>query len=190
MVIALSQPRAVYCKDVLDIEQFSTVKGVNLDQTDNDFYSKFSTGSVSIPWQNEVSAFMSYGILNAQCASRNLLGKLTHFPLSASYSHLIQMIETECFRDLNVFGPHGMRSPDLDWNQPPEPPRRSLLDRIFRRHVSERTGAFGKQAKPISINPRKSISLFLPQHPEVSISNSRVQSSSVNSVDSMSNSAP
>uniref|UniRef100_A0A3P8PIF2 G protein-coupled receptor kinase n=1 Tax=Astatotilapia calliptera TaxID=8154 RepID=A0A3P8PIF2_ASTCA len=89
-------PRAVYCKDVLDIEQFSTVKGVNLDQTDNDFYSKFSTGSVSIPWQNE-------------------------------------MIETECFRDLNVFGPHGMRSPDLDWNQPPEPPRRSLLDRIFRR---------------------------------------------------------
>uniref|UniRef100_A0A3B5BJ51 G protein-coupled receptor kinase n=1 Tax=Stegastes partitus TaxID=144197 RepID=A0A3B5BJ51_9TELE len=95
-------PRAVYCKDVLDIEQFSTVKGVNLDQTDNDFYSKFATGSVSIPWQNE-------------------------------------MIETECFRDLNVFGPQGTRPPDLDWNQPPEPPRRSLLDRIFRRHVSERT---------------------------------------------------
>uniref|UniRef100_A0A8C6P3U4 G protein-coupled receptor kinase n=1 Tax=Nothobranchius furzeri TaxID=105023 RepID=A0A8C6P3U4_NOTFU len=93
-------PRAVYCKDVLDIEQFSTVKGVNLDQTDNDFYSKFATGSVSIPWQNE-------------------------------------MIETECFRDLNVFGPQGTRPPDLDCNQPPEPPRRSLLDRIFRRHVSE-----------------------------------------------------
>ncbi|NXC21543.1 GRK5 kinase, partial [Corythaeola cristata] len=33
-------PRAVYCKDVLDIEQFSTVKGVNLDQADNDFYAK------------------------------------------------------------------------------------------------------------------------------------------------------
>uniref|UniRef100_A0AAY5F4K3 G protein-coupled receptor kinase n=1 Tax=Electrophorus electricus TaxID=8005 RepID=A0AAY5F4K3_ELEEL len=48
-------PRAVYCKDVLDIEQFSTVKGVNLDQTDSDFYSKFATGSVCIPWQNEVS---------------------------------------------------------------------------------------------------------------------------------------
>uniref|UniRef100_A0A8C6V2U6 G protein-coupled receptor kinase n=1 Tax=Neogobius melanostomus TaxID=47308 RepID=A0A8C6V2U6_9GOBI len=80
-------PRAVYCKDVLDIEQFSTVKGVNLDQTDNDFYSKFATGS---------------------------------------------MIETECFRDLNVFGPQGTRPPDLDWNQPPEPPKRSLLDRIFR----------------------------------------------------------
>uniref|UniRef100_A0A8C7WR57 Uncharacterized protein n=1 Tax=Oryzias sinensis TaxID=183150 RepID=A0A8C7WR57_9TELE len=49
------------------------------------------------------------------------------------------MIETECFRDLNVFGPQGTRPPDLDWNQPPEPPRRSLLDRIFRRHVRECT---------------------------------------------------
>uniref|UniRef100_A0A667WJA5 G protein-coupled receptor kinase n=1 Tax=Myripristis murdjan TaxID=586833 RepID=A0A667WJA5_9TELE len=94
-------PRAVYCKDVLDIEQFSTVKGVNLDQTDNDFYSKFATGSVSIPWQNE-------------------------------------MIETECFSDLNMFGPQGTRPPDLDWNQPPEPPKRSLLDRIFRRGDDDR----------------------------------------------------
>ncbi|NXY79509.1 GRK5 kinase, partial [Glareola pratincola] len=82
-------PRAVYCKDVLDIEQFSTVKGVNLDQTDSDFYAKFATGSVPIPWQNE-------------------------------------MIETECFKDLNVFGPSGTRSPDLDWRQLPEPPKRSL----------------------------------------------------------------
>lgn len=66
VVVALSQPRAVYCKDVLDIEQFSTVKGVNLDQTDNDFYSKFATGSVSIPWQNEVSQVLfSFFFLNA-----------------------------------------------------------------------------------------------------------------------------
>lgn len=68
VVIALFQPRAVYCKDVLDIEQFSTVKGVNLDQTDNDFYSKFATGSVSIPWQNEVSVCTSYDILHAWCS--------------------------------------------------------------------------------------------------------------------------
>ncbi|XP_063787690.1 G protein-coupled receptor kinase 5-like isoform X1 [Pseudophryne corroboree] len=93
-------PRAVYCKDVLDIEQFSTVKGVNLDKTDNDFYVKFATGCVPIPWQNE-------------------------------------MIETECFKDLNVFGPNGTRSPDLDWRQLPEPPKRSLLQRIFRRHQAD-----------------------------------------------------
>ncbi|XP_034781829.1 G protein-coupled receptor kinase 5-like isoform X5 [Acipenser ruthenus] len=89
-------PRAVYCKDVLDIEQFSTVKGVNLDQTDDDFYSKFSTGCVSIPWQNE-------------------------------------MIETECFKELNMFGPNGTLSPDLDRSYTPEPPKRGLLHRLFNR---------------------------------------------------------
>ncbi|KAJ7397372.1 G protein-coupled receptor kinase 5 [Pitangus sulphuratus] len=93
-------PRAVYCKDVLDIEQFSTVKGVNLDQTDDDFYSKFSTGSVSIPWQNE-------------------------------------MIETECFKELNVFGPNGTISPDLNKSYPPEPPKKGLLQRIFKRQDFE-----------------------------------------------------
>ncbi|XP_065779499.1 G protein-coupled receptor kinase 5 isoform X3 [Muntiacus reevesi] len=89
-------PRAVYCKDVLDIEQFSTVKGVNLDHTDDDFYSKFSTGSVPIPWQSE-------------------------------------MIETECFKELNVFGPHGTLSADLNRSHPPEPPKKGLLQRLFKR---------------------------------------------------------
>lgn len=30
------------------------MKGVELEPTDNDFYEKFATGSVPIPWQNEV----------------------------------------------------------------------------------------------------------------------------------------
>ncbi|XP_075767159.1 G protein-coupled receptor kinase 5-like isoform X2 [Pelodiscus sinensis] len=112
-------PRAVYCKDVLDIEQFSTVKGINLDQTDNDFYAKFATGSVSIPWQNE-------------------------------------MIETECFKDLNLFGPNGTRSPDLDWKQLPEPPKRSLLQRLFRRHPADYT---------ISTSARSNLSASVNSHP-------------------------
>lgn len=70
------QPHAVYAKDVLDIEQFSTVKGVNIDESDSSFYSKFNTGCVSIPWQTE-------------------------------------MIETDCFRQLNLFGPNRTRSADL-----------------------------------------------------------------------------
>lgn len=73
------QPHAVYAKDVLDIEQFSTVKGVNIDESDATFYSKFNTGCVSIPWQTE-------------------------------------MIETDCFRQLNTFGPGLTRSPDLVLN--------------------------------------------------------------------------
>uniref|UniRef100_A0A8D3CQ68 G protein-coupled receptor kinase n=1 Tax=Scophthalmus maximus TaxID=52904 RepID=A0A8D3CQ68_SCOMX len=92
-------PRHVYCSDVQDIEEFSSVKGVTLNQTDNSFYSKFNTGSVPITWQNE-------------------------------------MIETGCFRELNIFGPAGTRSPDLDWSQNPGSPKRSLMDRIFHRHVS------------------------------------------------------
>ena len=77
-------PHAVYAKDVLDIEQFSTVKGVNLDATDDTFYTKFNTGSVSIPWQTE-------------------------------------MIETECYKELNHFGTNSQRTPDLILDAPPEP---------------------------------------------------------------------
>ncbi|XP_050977351.1 G protein-coupled receptor kinase 5 isoform X2 [Labeo rohita] len=102
-------PRAVYCADVLDIDQFSTVKGVELNQVDEHFYSKFNTGSVPVTWQNE-------------------------------------MIETECFKDLNVFGPRGTKTPDLDRSivipqpethvitrSPTEYGRRRLLNRIFKR---------------------------------------------------------
>ncbi|KAM9331490.1 G protein-coupled receptor kinase 4 [Gastrophryne carolinensis] len=91
-------PRAVYCKDVLDIEQFSTVKGVNLDTTDDDFYSKFVTGCVSIPWQQE-------------------------------------MIETECFKDINLYETDGVLSPDLDMSKQNIRPKRSFFHRLFRRGV-------------------------------------------------------
>ncbi|KAF0310031.1 G protein-coupled receptor kinase 5 [Amphibalanus amphitrite] len=75
-------PHAVYAKDVLDIEQFSTVKGVALDSRDSEFYDKFNTGSVSIPWQQE-------------------------------------MLETGCFKELNVYGPEYTRSDDLRLDLPP-----------------------------------------------------------------------
>ena len=52
----MPDPHAVYAKDVLDIEQFSTVKGVNLDAKDDGFYARFNTGCVSIPWQVSSSA--------------------------------------------------------------------------------------------------------------------------------------
>lgn len=68
----------MYCKDVLDIEQFSTVKGVNLDHTDDDFYSKFSTGSVPIPWQSEVSrvvAVRTWGTRDGHGGLGDCLGK-------------------------------------------------------------------------------------------------------------------
>lgn len=66
----------------MDIEQFSTVKGVNLDAQDENFYSKFNTGSVSISWQEE-------------------------------------MIETECYKELNIFGANSSPTHDLMLNAPP-----------------------------------------------------------------------
>ena len=49
-----AQPQAIYCRNILDIGQFSVVKGVNLDTNDEIFYAEFATGSVTIPWQYEV----------------------------------------------------------------------------------------------------------------------------------------
>ncbi|XP_041078803.1 G protein-coupled receptor kinase 6-like isoform X3 [Polyodon spathula] len=98
----IPDPQAIYCKDVLDIEQFSTVKGVELEPADNDFYSKVSTGSISIPWQNE-------------------------------------MIDMECYKELNVFHPDGTVPPDLDWKGQPSPePKQGLLQRLFGRQCLER----------------------------------------------------
>ena len=39
---------------MLDIEQFSTVRGVNIEKDDHEFYKRFSCGAVSIPWQREI----------------------------------------------------------------------------------------------------------------------------------------
>ncbi|TSM28150.1 G protein-coupled receptor kinase 5 [Bagarius yarrelli] len=117
-------PKAVYCQDVVDIDQFSTVKGINLDVNDEDFYTKFNTGSMAIPWQNE-------------------------------------MIETECFKDLNKFGSKNTRTSDLDrliqvGQSPKSHPKStrqqqsnskpSLIGKIFKRH--HRNGPTDQKNKP------------------------------------------
>ena len=115
------KPRAVYCKDVLDIEQFSTVKGVSLDDRDDNFYSKFSTGSVSIPWQTEVR-----------------LRRLRSSSFSPSNNVIsLQMIETECFQELNVFASDGGPSADLIDEAPPVPAKPGFFRRIFQRKKVE-----------------------------------------------------
>jgi G protein-coupled receptor kinase len=81
------------------------VKGVRLDVNDNTFYDKFNTGSVSIPWQNEV-------------------------------------IETECFQELNVFYVNGQLVPDLrpeeglNCNNPTNS-KPGFFMRLFKRKVGE-----------------------------------------------------
>ena len=54
--LPIFQPRAVYAKDVLDIDAFSSIRGVDLEETDERFAAKFATGACSKPWQEEVRA--------------------------------------------------------------------------------------------------------------------------------------
>ncbi|XP_031294246.2 G protein-coupled receptor kinase 4 isoform X2 [Camelus dromedarius] len=90
-------PHEVYCKDVADIDQFSSVRGVYLDSSDNAFYSQFVTGCVPIPWQNE-------------------------------------MIESECFKDINESEREESVTLDpAEKAQPVPKPRRSFLYRLFAR---------------------------------------------------------
>ena len=44
-----------------------------------------------------------------------------------------QMIEMECFKELNIFGPDGSPSPDLIEEEPSPPARHGFFDRIFKR---------------------------------------------------------
>jgi hypothetical protein len=45
------------------------------------------------------------------------------------------MLETECYKELNVgfWGPDGEVTPDLRADMPPSPPPRGFFDRLFRR---------------------------------------------------------
>ncbi|XP_078061841.1 rhodopsin kinase grk7a isoform X1 [Mustelus asterias] len=47
-------PSTVYCKDIGDIAEFSEIKGIEIVEQDNQFYKKFATGAVTIPWQEEM----------------------------------------------------------------------------------------------------------------------------------------
>uniref|UniRef100_A0A0A9ZGM9 G protein-coupled receptor kinase n=2 Tax=Lygus hesperus TaxID=30085 RepID=A0A0A9ZGM9_LYGHE len=112
----IPDPHAVYAKDVLDIEQFSTVKGVNLDSSDDSFYSRFNTGSVSIPWQHE-------------------------------------MIETECYKELNVFGPNGTRPNDLILDALPQPEKKGCFP--FRRKKKQSPRSMPVPIDENYLNPKE-----------------------------------
>ena len=76
----------MYARDVLDIDPFSSVKGVEMDGSDNEFAGKFSTGAVSRPWQEEV------------CCS-------VWCPSLAGRSSSFQMLEKKAFDEINGQSP-------------------------------------------------------------------------------------
>ncbi|XP_053311199.1 rhodopsin kinase GRK1 [Spea bombifrons] len=46
--------KTVYAKDIQDVGAFSTVRGVNLDDNDKEFFDEFASGNIPIPWQEEM----------------------------------------------------------------------------------------------------------------------------------------
>lgn len=57
-------PRAVYAKDVLDIDPFSSVKGVDIEEPDHEFAAKFASGAISKPWQDEMIEMKVFNDVN------------------------------------------------------------------------------------------------------------------------------
>lgn len=57
-------PKMVYAKDIDDVGAFSTIKGVVLEDKDTEFYNDFSSGSIPIPWQEEMVETGVFGELN------------------------------------------------------------------------------------------------------------------------------
>ncbi|XP_069029843.1 rhodopsin kinase GRK1 [Embiotoca jacksoni] len=55
--------KTVYAKDIDDVGAFSTVKGVQLEDKDGDFFDEFASGNISIPWQEEMIETGIYGEL-------------------------------------------------------------------------------------------------------------------------------
>lgn len=55
--------KTVYAKDLDDVGAFSTVKGVQLEDVDKDFFDEFASGNISIPWQEEMIETGIYGEL-------------------------------------------------------------------------------------------------------------------------------
>ncbi|XP_056145385.1 rhodopsin kinase GRK1-like [Lampris incognitus] len=57
-------PKVVYAKSLDDVGAFSSVKGVALEEPDKTFFDEFSSGNISIPWQEEMIDMGIYRELN------------------------------------------------------------------------------------------------------------------------------
>ncbi|KAM9320780.1 rhodopsin kinase GRK1 [Gastrophryne carolinensis] len=58
--------KTVYAKDIQDVGAFSTVKGVNIEEPDKQFFDEFASGNIPIPWQEEMIETGIYEELNSE----------------------------------------------------------------------------------------------------------------------------
>ncbi|KAM4701492.1 rhodopsin kinase GRK1 [Discoglossus pictus] len=58
--------KTVYAKDIQDVGAFSTVKGVNLEDSDKQLFDEFASGNIPIPWQEEMIETGIFDELNGE----------------------------------------------------------------------------------------------------------------------------
>ncbi|NXX23992.1 GRK5 kinase, partial [Podargus strigoides] len=58
-------PRRVYARDLEAVGAFSSVRGVELDGADAALFDAFASGSVPVPWQEELIETGAFEELNA-----------------------------------------------------------------------------------------------------------------------------
>ncbi|XP_028657141.2 rhodopsin kinase GRK1 [Erpetoichthys calabaricus] len=64
--------KTVYAKDIQDVGAFSTVRGVNLEEADKEFFDEFASGNIAIPWQEEMIETGIFAELNVWGAGGSL----------------------------------------------------------------------------------------------------------------------
>ncbi|KAM3184504.1 hypothetical protein ACTXT7_008244 [Hymenolepis weldensis] len=150
-------PHAVYAKDVLDIEQFSTVKGVKIESEDINFYRKFCSGAVSIPWQQEGKQ----DIINTHAHQLN-----RGHPGSLTIIQRLKMLETECFDDLNIFyNPDGTLVANLNEQMPPldeDSPKPNCCFPFFASSTRSKSGSMANHSNATGIPKDSTLSPTLP----------------------------
>ncbi|XP_068124206.1 rhodopsin kinase GRK1 [Hyperolius riggenbachi] len=58
--------KTVYAKDIQDVGAFSTVKGINIEDSDKQFFDEFASGTIPIPWQEEMIETGIFEELNSE----------------------------------------------------------------------------------------------------------------------------
>ncbi|GCB74740.1 rhodopsin kinase grk7-a-like [Scyliorhinus torazame] len=71
-------PSTVYCKDLGDIADFSEIKGIEITGQDKQFYKTFSTGAVTIPWQEEIIECGLFDELNDSTRRESKIGGMVN----------------------------------------------------------------------------------------------------------------
>lgn len=83
-----------------------------------------------------VTCYLLHGWLEYLILASHLRLKFLNIIFNIVYCVFFQMIEMECFKEINVFEMDGVLCSDLDVNRPNPAPKRGFFYRLFHREAS------------------------------------------------------